>query len=324
MTVKDIMQIKPGQLRKMDRSELARTVSSLASAANKRLKNFERNEIQTPATKAVARSGGKFSVKDKDVTQLVKEFDRAKKFLQSGSGNLRENQNLRRQVETKTRTEKAKALTVPELKKATERDVNKLTDEELRETLKRISATANRRIDKLLDAGIKSKALTNVLENEGLFLNGELTNRVDIINELKRARQFLKAKGSTVSGAQRIHANLEKRLGLSIDTWQTDRLWDAYNIVNQKWPALVKNYDSEKTQIFIAKMIKERRGRRPTTEAGQERMVDELVKAAERELRIAYEQREEAKADIARGNESFRDVTGAEQERNNLSSRRNF
>ncbi len=88
MKIDDIMKITPGQLRKMDRAKLADTVSILASAANKRLKRAEQAGVKTAATESVQRSGGKFSVKGKDVTQLVQEAQRATRFLNSATGGL--------------------------------------------------------------------------------------------------------------------------------------------------------------------------------------------------------------------------------------------
>ena len=64
-----------------DRRTIARAVRRLADTANKRLKAFEEKGIESPAYLNVAKSGGKFSTRDKDVNQLRTEFIRVRNFL---------------------------------------------------------------------------------------------------------------------------------------------------------------------------------------------------------------------------------------------------
>ena len=82
MKISDILSMKPAEIRRMTRSELARRVSQLASAANKRLKRLAAAGLtNTPAYNYVERSGGKFSVAGKDIQELQNEYLRAKQFL---------------------------------------------------------------------------------------------------------------------------------------------------------------------------------------------------------------------------------------------------
>ena len=80
-SIGDISSMSIEELNAMDRPTLAKAVSRLASAANKRLKRFEGSELESPATKSVEKSGGKFGTRGKTLNQLRSEFIRAKNFL---------------------------------------------------------------------------------------------------------------------------------------------------------------------------------------------------------------------------------------------------
>lgn len=71
------------QLLSMTRSEMAKVVSKLASAANKRLKRIELAGLKdySSAYRYVMSSGGKFSVKDKTKDELLLEYKRVKGYL---------------------------------------------------------------------------------------------------------------------------------------------------------------------------------------------------------------------------------------------------
>lgn len=70
---------------------LKKEVSKMASAANKRLKRLERNELtDLPAYKAWQENGAiKFSVKGKSHEELQKEFWRLKNFLDNKTSTVR-------------------------------------------------------------------------------------------------------------------------------------------------------------------------------------------------------------------------------------------
>ena len=89
MNIKDILEYNWDDIRKMKRSELARITSTLSSAANKRIKRFEKADETSPAY-AQAMKTGKFSVAGKNVNQLRAEFTRAKQFLESRTSTVRQ------------------------------------------------------------------------------------------------------------------------------------------------------------------------------------------------------------------------------------------
>ena len=81
LSVKDIINMDIGQFNALSLSNLRKVVGRLVSAVNKRLRRFNKAGISTPATRALEKSGGVLSTKDKDMQQLRNEFARARNFL---------------------------------------------------------------------------------------------------------------------------------------------------------------------------------------------------------------------------------------------------
>ena len=81
-SISDILNTDIEKLVKMDRRELAKNVSILASAANKRLRRLEKaGETDAFAYSKIMERHGDFSVKGKDLNELRKEFIQVKGFL---------------------------------------------------------------------------------------------------------------------------------------------------------------------------------------------------------------------------------------------------
>lgn len=83
LTIKDIQKMSMDKFQKYTPAQQRELVSRLASAGNKRLRNFDKAGIETPATIKLNLSGGKLSVRGKSGDELIKEFYRAKNFLNS-------------------------------------------------------------------------------------------------------------------------------------------------------------------------------------------------------------------------------------------------
>ena len=83
LSIQDIMRMDMNKFEKYSFTEQKEIVSRLASAANKRYRNFEKKGIVNPATLYMNLEGGKISVKNKDVDSIKEEYFRAKKFLSS-------------------------------------------------------------------------------------------------------------------------------------------------------------------------------------------------------------------------------------------------
>lgn len=88
-SVKDILNMDYLDIAKMSRSELAKVVSQMSSAANKRLRRLEKTEMGTLSyAYQKVQQVGDFSVKGKTHGQLQKEFKRAKNFLTSKTSSV--------------------------------------------------------------------------------------------------------------------------------------------------------------------------------------------------------------------------------------------
>lgn len=89
-SVNDILNMDYQVFNKLTEREMRQAVHQLSSAANKRLKVFEKAGDSSPAIRYVNQSGGKFSTKGKNLNALRSEYMRAKKFLESRTSSRRE------------------------------------------------------------------------------------------------------------------------------------------------------------------------------------------------------------------------------------------
>ena len=81
-TIEDIINMPETKFNKLKEKQMKLVVGRLVSAVNKRLRRFKKRGITTPATRALEKSGGKLSVKGKNLDELRKEFKRAREFLE--------------------------------------------------------------------------------------------------------------------------------------------------------------------------------------------------------------------------------------------------
>lgn len=89
---KQALNLTGVDLRKMNRSELSKIVSTLASAGNKRIVRLEK--AGQPITQAVR----KFSVAGKTKNELMKEFTRVKNFMNAKTQSLSGQRQIARDV----------------------------------------------------------------------------------------------------------------------------------------------------------------------------------------------------------------------------------
>lgn len=82
-SIQDIMDMSMREFESYTPAQQREITSRLASAANKRLRNLQKNNIENPATLRLNMSGGKISVKGKSGEDLKSEFFRASQFLNS-------------------------------------------------------------------------------------------------------------------------------------------------------------------------------------------------------------------------------------------------
>ena len=83
-SVEELVHMSASDVKSYDRSNLARIVTKLNSAANKRLKRLEQAGYSTPAMRAAkVGNGKKFSVAGKSLKQLRAEYIRVSNFLKA-------------------------------------------------------------------------------------------------------------------------------------------------------------------------------------------------------------------------------------------------
>lgn len=88
-SVEILLNMELKDLQKMSRADLARNVSKLASAANKRIVRLEKAGVFSPSVEYAKKHGGKFSVAGKTKQQLLIEYNRVSDFLTSKTSTVR-------------------------------------------------------------------------------------------------------------------------------------------------------------------------------------------------------------------------------------------
>ena len=83
LSVSDLLKMPISKLENYDLKGMREITSRLASAGNKRLKNLQNAGIENSAVLRVEQGGGKFSVRNKQKDDVIKEFIRARDFLKS-------------------------------------------------------------------------------------------------------------------------------------------------------------------------------------------------------------------------------------------------
>lgn len=101
MNIKELLNLDIGDVQKMSRKDLSKAVSTMASAANKRIKRFEQKDIETPAIMGVKRSGGKISTKGKNLNELRSEYVRARTFLTAKTSTAKGFGKVQKEIEVR-------------------------------------------------------------------------------------------------------------------------------------------------------------------------------------------------------------------------------
>lgn len=98
MSVSDILNMDNKTFNSLTESEMRKVVGRLVSAGNKRLRTFEKRGITSPAAGAVRSSGGAFSTKGKDLNALRAEYARARSFMKSKTGTVKQWKKVKEQT----------------------------------------------------------------------------------------------------------------------------------------------------------------------------------------------------------------------------------
>ena len=88
-TIKSLLNIDEKTFNNFSEKELKKQVLKLASAANKRIKRLNQSNYITPALDKVNRSGGRFFVQGKNLSDLKLEFQRVSEFLKNKTSTVK-------------------------------------------------------------------------------------------------------------------------------------------------------------------------------------------------------------------------------------------
>jgi len=112
-------------------------------------------------------------------------------------------------------------MTTQQLLNLTQRDLENMTEKELRKTVSTLRSTSRKRYERLQKAKVFKSGSTAAKELErggGLPPVKTLSDKTELVNEYKRYRKFLKSKTSTVKGArshkEKLREALKKGAGL--------------------------------------------------------------------------------------------------------------
>ena len=88
VSIDKLTNLSATQIKQYDRKNLAKIVTKLSSAANKRVKRLEKYGYNTPALRQSYR-GGHFGSKGKNLKQLRSEYKRVSSFLKSETSTVK-------------------------------------------------------------------------------------------------------------------------------------------------------------------------------------------------------------------------------------------
>lgn len=242
-----MLDLSHAELRKLSGKELRTATGILRDAANKRYERIQRSGKTTVASKNLTASGGKINLRGKSDADVIKEFQRAKKFLSM-----------------KSSTASKRPLKVQKYLDMTPQQFKQLSGPELKKVVQEMSRLANSRLKKLeeLDAkGITSPAYEGwKKQGLGKFGAGRKFDMDQLRSEYLRVKEFLNNPTSssqkTKSLIRRIQKGIQRKTHVKIDNAKMDELFSAYAKIREGNELLGrKSYKSYRYQVF--KLISE-------------------------------------------------------------------
>ena len=134
LSIQDILDMGWNEIKKLNDQELRQLSMRLNSAANKRLRRIEKSGEQkwSPAYKAITESGGDFTVKGKDRTEILAEIQRAGSFIGSKTSTVKGTKMHKKVINDLLKEDKPKMTKDNALKKAV-KDVKSEPEPEITE-----------------------------------------------------------------------------------------------------------------------------------------------------------------------------------------------
>lgn len=157
--------------------------------------------------------------------------------------------------------------------------LNRLNEKQLRNVLSSAKKIINKRIKSLESKNMNSPALRALIRSGGpITTKGANLNRLR--SEYSRARKFLTAKTSTVTGVRKVRQELSKRLKIELTEKQEDNFWKVYNKLKEDHPDVYsQTQGSTRLQNIIADIS-----------SGGNYSIDEMLDKANKELTRIYEE----------------------------------
>ena len=170
------------------------------------------------------------------------------------------------------------------------RDFNRMTKKELKQAVRTLSYTANRRLRAFEAEGEESPATRYAQESGGMFTGYQKDTVNDLRAEFMRAKGFIEAPTSTLEGWEDIKAStiatLEDKHGIedfNEEDW--DRVWKAYERLKETDKRVAEKQFKYNVIEEIASMAKgDRRLSFKTLARRMEVKVDYLLETQEREI----------------------------------------
>lgn len=170
------------------------------------------------------------------------------------------------------------------------RDFNRMTKKELKQAVRTLSYTANRRLRSFEAEGEESPATRYAQESGGRFTGYKKDTVNDLRAEFMRAKGFIEAPTSTLEGWEETRSStldtLEEKYGIedfNEEDW--DRVWKAYERLKETDKRVTEKQFKYNVIEEIASMAKgDRRLSFKTLARRMEVKLDYMVETQEREL----------------------------------------
>lgn len=161
----------------------------------------------------------------------------------------------------------------------TAQELNKMSRKELSKVVSQLGSTANRRLKRFEQKGIKGGVYSQTIQAGKFSARGKTINQLR--NEYVREKQFLESKTSTLQGYRQVKRNFEQTIGngVTLTDRQYERFWRFYS----KAESIGKGFRyTDKMKMAYQIFTENKRA-----------SFDSMLHELDERMKTAYEQREE-------------------------------
>lgn len=192
-------------------------------------------------------------------------------------------------------------MTSKELLNTDFKQINKLNTKELKKAVRVLADTANKRIRRLDEKGLRPPAVDKVFRSGRTGFSTAGKSRNELLKEFLDASNFLNAKTSTIPGAKKQKERMGKSVGGELTDDQANKLWKAVGRMQElHGDSMLKEYFPSDQLVETAQEI---------VENDETLSVDDIVRRLneeyysryfeEQESRPEYDMRDLGKEDFA-------------------------